>query len=279
MAKVVVEVHDFETFGEICREAARVGGNVLMACRQSLAVHEKGPNDWVTNADVASQKAIEELILSKVPSHLFVGEETSSALSRLLPASSPTNSAYHWVVDPLDGTVNYIHGLPSYAVSVALLYGTELLVGAVFDPILDELYFASQVEAASLNGKRIIPSDCRESSLALTVFSLPSKIDRKALIIEQVFRLMEHSQSTRRLGSAALNLCYVASGRIDAYFATTLNAWDVAAGALIVRQAGGVIRHPHDQEFSILEPRVLATSTNELWQQLHQLLQVERVDR
>ena len=241
-----------------------MGGEILLDKRTSFSTREKGPNDLVTDADIESQRAIHNLIKSEFPDHGFVGEEEN--------LDQPLNQdcEFNWIVDPLDGTLNYVHGLQSYSVSVALSRGDQLIAGAVFDPVLNEMFAASLGSAATLNGNIIEPSSCQRISESLVVISLPGKTNRESVEVKRMLSLVENCRSIRRLGSAALNLCYVAEGRVDGYLATSVSAWDVAAGALILQQAGGVIRQVTGSQFDFQNPKFLAAASDCLWEDISQ---------
>lgn len=258
---------DLTQFAQICQKAARAGGHLLVQMQDQISVREKGTNDLVTDADIQSQKVITEIIKSEFPDHGILGEEDLGDSETVQLDADETS--YRWIVDPLDGTVNYVHGLQSYSVSIALALGQQLLVGAVFDPVLDEMFFARADSQATLNNQPIQHSGCREISKSLIVVSLPAKSSRESPEVERMLRLVESAQSLRRLGSAALNLCYIAAGRVDAYVATSVNAWDVAAGTLIANQSNSIVRHIDDKKFDLNDPRIIAASTPDLWQQIH----------
>jgi len=276
-----------EEMGRICQQAAKLGGQILLDYREIFKTREKAPMDLVTDADLASQRAIRELIWDNFPEHQFLGEEADLAHSAPATPDPPIDSEAAtrqldavsmgptcWIVDPLDGTVNYVHGLQSYSVSVAVADRGKLLAGAVYDPLLDEMFCATNGQNATLNGLPIRTSNRHQCDQSLVAVSLPARSRRGDPETEQMLRLLEATRSIRRLGSAALNLCYVAAGRLDGYLATSLNVWDVAAGALILQQAGGTIRHADDGEFDLTDPRILAAATRPLWNQLHRIIQV-----
>jgi len=257
-----------------CEKAARKGGSILVEMRDSVTRHEKGPNDFVTEADLASQDAIRDIVLGEFPDHQFVGEETKNALERLaLPASGGgRNGSFRWIVDPLDGTTNYVHGLPSYAVSVALEQDGQILAGVVYDPNAEECFRASRGCGADLNGKPLKGSDCKRLKEALMAVSLPVKISRDSIEITRFLEIMHACQSVRRLGSAALNLCYLAAGRLDGYVAGNLKAWDVAAGMLIIQEAGCLITSIDGSPLDLRAPRLTAAATEMLHTEILEIL-------
>lgn len=217
--------------------AAKLGGAKLVEMLGVAKVSEKAPKDLVTEADLASQNAIEQFLLKAFPDHVLVGEEDTEMSGDLNEAIDK----FCWIVDPLDGTMNYVHQLRSFSVSIALRYQGELLVGVVYDPLLDECFCAAKGQGATLNDEPISNSGCESVSDALVVCSFSSSVTREHPEVERFLRVLSNTASIRRLGSAALNLSYVACGRTDAYWATGLKCWDIAAGFLILKEAGGVL--------------------------------------
>lgn len=256
-------------FLELCQQAARIGGARLTDWQSRFRATEKSVNDFVTDADFASQQAIHDFLHQHVPDHGFAGEEDLS-----LSMSENRDSPYRWIVDPLDGTLNYVHQLPSWSVSIALQQGDRMIAGAVYDPWLDELYSAARNEPATLNGKTIQPRDCTRLSQALLVVSLPPNVTDTSPELNDLVQLLCATRSVRRLGSAALNLCYVAAGRIDAYWASSLKLWDIAAGWLILEQAGGCLLDPEGNPLDPQRPRLVAAATGPLARQVISVLQV-----
>jgi myo-inositol-1(or 4)-monophosphatase len=258
-------------FVQVCESAARAGAAQLGSWQQRFNPTAKGRNDLVTEADFASQQAIHDHIHERFPDHCFVGEERME-----LPMAANSGSEWRWIVDPLDGTLNYVHQMPSWSVSVALEHEGCIVAGAVYDPCLDEMYSAGAESPAQLNGRPISSSGCDVFSDALTIVSLPSAIVPSSPEIADLNRLLCAARSVRRLGSAALNLCYVASGRADAYWATSLNLWDLAAGWLILERGGAVLRHTSGQAFNPAEPRLVAAATADLADQIVAVLRGDR---
>jgi len=249
---------------ETACEAARIGGAILQEWRPKFTAREKNPADLVTEADVASEKAIFEYIHDRFPDHQFLGEE---GLDR-----GSENSTVRWIIDPLDGTSNYVHGFPYYAVSIGVEQEGELIAGAVFDPTRDEMFAAAAGQGATLNGEPITVSQQDDLQNALCMASLPVKTDRSHPAVQSFLRVLEAAQHVQRTGSAALNLCGVASGRIEAFWSTSLKPWDMAAGVVIVREAGGQISTCSAQAFDVDQPAILATNGNALHLQLSELL-------
>lgn len=247
---------------ETACEAARVGGKILLDQLGKAAVREKGPADLVTDADLASQRAIESLIKIRFPQHEFLGEESSvEDRQRAMASGKPM-----WVVDPLDGTANFVHRLPSFSVSIALVEGNEPKVGVVFDPLSDTLYSAAAGGPVTKNGRPIRVSGCQQLAQAMVCCSFPPNVRRTDPDVAQFLNVLENSQSLRRLGSAALNLCYVAEGCLDAYWASSVKTWDVAAGALIAMQAGASLTNVQGGAFDLWQGRLLVSASPQLHQ-------------
>lgn len=253
---------------QVCENAARAGGKVLMQCLGRIKVSEKGRNDLVTEADIESQKVISRIVLDAFPGHGFLGEETIGTSDRLDVEATLRQGNAVWIVDPLDGTTNYVHGLPQFAVSIALVENGTTVAGVVFDPFYDECFTASRGHGAFLNGNRIYTSNCHALAESLMAASFSAHVPRDSPEIARFIEIMLRCQAIRRLGSAALNLCYVAAGRLDGYWATSVKAWDVAAGHLVVEEAGGTMSGLVGDEFRLANPRFVAAATRELNEQL-----------
>jgi len=248
-----------------CEQAARAGGEVLLRWIGRFAVREKGPSDLVTEADTESQQAVRSLLLSRFPHHDIVGEEDESRGSR--------RAEYCWFIDPLDGTTNYVHQVPHYAVSVALARRGQVVAATVFDPVSRECYTAAHGEGAYLNGQKLRVSGVEQLSRALVAASFSSKVEPTSPEIDQFIAAILACQGVRRTGSAALNMCYVAAGRFDGFWAMSTKAWDVAAGVLLVQEAGGVVSDLRGEPLALAEPHPVAASTPLLHRQLRHLLQ------
>lgn len=244
------------TLISVAERAAKAGGDVLRSWEGRVRVQEKGPRDLVTEADIGAQSAIESVIRQHFPDHDFLGEEGGTTW--------PRRSDYRWIVDPLDGTTNFIHGLPQYAVSVGVEHQQQLVAGVIWAPRSQECFTAVRGGGAFLNGERLRTSSCRDLNEALLVASFPPHVARDSVEIRRFVELLVRCQAMRRLGSAALNLAFVAAGRIDAYWATSLKTWDVAAGALLVREAGGTLSAIDGRPFDLEHPSLLAAATQPL---------------
>ncbi len=255
-----------EEYLQSCEEAAREGGRILQSWQGRIRPREKGPNDLVTEADFASQQAIAKMLLDRYPDHLFVGEETDDPLKNWSenPEDNGRKPQFRWIVDPLDGTTNYVHDLRSYAVSIALECRGELLVAVVFDPCSEECFRAARGQGAWMNGQRLEGSGTRRMADALIAVSLATQVSPDSLAIRQFLEIVQVCHSIRRLGSAALNLCYVAAGRLDGYVAASVQPWDVAAGILIAREAGVEITSLGGGPVDVRHPALACTATAEL---------------
>lgn len=254
---------------DICEQAARVGAEILLDRQGTVEAITKGPKDIVTEADLASQNAILQILSGAYPDHLMMAEESNGESHGAGPIGP---NQYRWIVDPLDGTINYVHGIPSFAVSIALERGGKVLVGVVYDPVLDECFTASNGEGAFLNGKRIYASGCESMEDALMAVSFSANVPRGSVEIRRFVEVLHASHTIRRLGSAALNLCYVASGRLDGYVASSVKAWDVAAGALLLQEAGAIITSLEGGSLDLYRPRFACAATAQLHAELMEIL-------
>lgn len=257
---------------EIAERAARVGGKILLDWRGKFQTRQKGRNDFVTDADFASQQAIREVVLGAFPEHEFLGEED-------IGGESVRGGEFRWLVDPLDGTANYVHQLQTFAVSIALEQRGRLIVGVIYDPVSDECFTAEAGGGAKLNGAPLRVSECRQLSDAMVAISFSNAVARDSVEITRFVETLLACQSIRRLGSAALNLAYIAAGRLDAYFATSVKIWDVAAGVLIVREAGGTVTALLGGELNLERPEFLASASGRLQQELVELLKRAEASR
>jgi myo-inositol-1(or 4)-monophosphatase len=215
-------------------EAALDAGRTHRAYfRRPLTIEKKGPIDLVTAADLAVERSFRELIAARFPTHVVLGEES--------PAPD-TASPFRWIIDPVDGTTNFAHGLALFCVSIALEVNGVVEIGVVYDAIADELFTAERGQGARLNGQRIHVT--REASLidALLCTGFPyAARDERQNEVNLFGAFLSEARAVRRLGSAALDLSYVAAGRLEGFWEERLHAWDIAAGALIVTEAGGRI--------------------------------------
>ena len=252
-----------------CKAAAALGAEAVTSCRADFTVREKGHADFVTEVDLASQEAITDYISQRYPTHHVVGEEGEGADLAV--------DGYGWLIDPLDGTTNFVHGVPHYAVSVALTLDSRPLVGCIIDPSRDERFWAAVGAGAWLNDQRITTSATRSLDAALVAVSLAAKVDLDSVDVARVLTALQNCRGVRRLGSAALNLAYIAAGRLDAYWASTLQPWDVAAGIVLIQEAGGVISRIDGGTLALSEPRLCTAGNQSLHSSLLELLNQHQV--
>ena len=221
----------------IAVRAARAAGKVILQGYEQLDRVEtqvKSANDFVTSVDKEAERVIVDTLLKAFPDHGIVAEEAGVSGNR--------TSEYQWIIDPLDGTTNFIRGIPHFSVSIALKYRDRLEQGVVYDPIRDELFTASRGSGAQLNGYRIRVSKAPELNGALLTTGFPFKARQHMPAYMNMFTsLFEVAGDVRRAGSAALDLAYVAAGRADGFWELGLKPWDTAAGELLVREAGGIV--------------------------------------
>lgn len=220
----------------IAVRAARVAGNSIargFENRTELELEHKGDNDFVTKVDKEAEQAIIHKIKQSYPEHSFVGEEGGKVEG---------DPDFQWIIDPLDGTNNFVRGIPHFCVSIALLYKGKLDQAVVFDPIRGELFTASKGSGAQLNGFRIRAGKARDLSGTILATGLPFKHKTSEDGYMQKFTtIFNQCGDIRRCGSAALDLAYVAAGRFDGYWERGIKPWDIAAGELLVREAGGLV--------------------------------------
>ncbi|MBX7075144.1 MAG: inositol monophosphatase [Pirellulales bacterium] len=252
-------------YREVAEAAVRAAGAALLDWRGRFHVRQKGPCDPVTEADLAAQEAAWAVLSKAFPSHDLLSEES--------PHDRLADERFRWILDPLDGTQNYVHGLPLYTVSLALERAGKLLVGCVYNPVSDECFLAESGGAATLNGLPIRCSGVEQIGSALVAISLPPLISRESPELQQLIEVSTRAQAIRRLGSSALNLALVAAGRLDAFFATETHIWDIAGGVALVEAAGGTVIDPSGGPVDLKKPRVVAASTAALARQLASLLQ------
>ncbi len=264
---------DYSHFLSACKNASYAAGEILKEWMGKARVTEKGPGDFVTQADIASQKTIEQKLHQSFPTHSFLGEEDQSSKK---PTSRLQEMEFCWVVDPLDGTTNYIHQLRSFSISIALLHHGQIVAGTVYDPVLDEMYAASLGNGATLNDKPIRVSQCNDIDHSLLVCSFSRNVKPDSDELKRFTKLLCNTQgSIRRLGSAALNLAYIACGRLDGYWATSLNLWDMAAGAILVTEAGGVIQHIDSKPLELEDPQFIAANNDAMFGQIAGWIQLD----
>ena len=205
---------------------------------EKLQVSKKGPSDFVTNSDLKTEKIIIEELSKGRPDYSIISEENG--------AKNNKDSKNTWIIDPIDGTINFLHGVPHFATSIALKHNNEIVSGLIFDPIKDEMFYAEKNNGAYLNNKRIRVS--KKNDIKECLFATSGVIEKK----------MEFS--FRKTGSAALDMAYIACGRFDGYFQKNLNLWDIAAGLILVEEAGGIINKIDLNNYQDL--KIIASSPN-----------------
>jgi myo-inositol-1(or 4)-monophosphatase len=259
---------DLETIKRIGIRAAFQAGRILIDhFNKPLQVKKKGAIDLVTQADIASEKAIIATIQEVFPEHGILAEESGD---------SPGNGHDCWLIDPLDGTTNFAHHLPIFAVSIAYSRDGIVLMGIVFNPANGELFTAVHGQGARLNDTPVHVSntDIVGDSLLVTGFPYTLRFAAPDKPIARFTRCLTAAQGVRRLGSAALDLCYVACGRFEGFWEENLKPWDTAAGLLIVQEAGGKISDYKDRAFHLNGKQILATNAC-IHQEMVQLLDIE----
>jgi myo-inositol-1(or 4)-monophosphatase len=235
-----------ETSVDIAREAGQLLARYF---ERKVGFELKGEFDLVTEADRASEKLVVERLRSRFPSHAIVAEEGGGHQAA---------SEYRWYVDPLDGTTNFAHGFPAYCVTLALERAGELVTGVIYDPLREEVFTVERGSGAYLNNRRIRVSKAERLEDALVATGFPSRKRHVNVNVHFYYQLAMFTHGVRRAGSAALDLAYVACGRLDAFWEFGLNPWDQAAGVLLVREAGGAVSDMKGGAASLTGPHVLA---------------------
>jgi myo-inositol-1(or 4)-monophosphatase len=251
----------------VCEAAARAGGRVLQDWIGRFGVSNKGPRDLVTEADYAAQREVRRVVHEAFPDHGFVGEESDTGAAQ--PASGTpghSGSGTRWIVDPLDGTTNYVHGFPAYCVSIALATADRLEVGVVFDPVRGECFTARRGGGARLDGRPLRVPAVETLDEAIAAVSFPPQVAADSPAVADFLAVVTRAQSIRRTGSTALNLAYLACGRLHAFWARRIACWDVAAGLLIARESGATVEPfaAPGPDVPLDDPAFIATSTPRL---------------
>jgi myo-inositol-1(or 4)-monophosphatase len=253
-------------FLKVAKDAALKAGKMLREnFDEAREVSFKGEINLVTHFDSLSQSLIHKHISSRFPEHDFLAEE---GLSR------EKGAEYRWLIDPLDGTTNFAHKFPVFCISISLERNGEINLGVVYDPLRNEMFWAEIGQGAFLNGKKIRVSSVNDLDKSLVATGFPYDIrESEVNNIDHFNNFAIRVQAIRRCGSAAMDLCYVACGRFDGFWELKLNPWDVAAGGLIVKEAGGRISDFQDEEYSIYGSETLATNVL-IHQQMVDILQL-----
>lgn len=235
--------------------ATEAGAQVLrhyFTSKNLVISNKEGINNLVTEADHAAEKAIMDTIAENFPGHYILSEEAGEIVM---------DSTYKWIIDPIDGTVNYAHGIPICCVSIGLEHEGKMIMGAVYNPFLKEFYIAERGKGATLNGEQIkvsaetqVLKSCMVTGFPYTYLDMPNGP-------LQVFeRFIRKGVAVRRLGSAAMDLCWVSAGRFDGFYEHKLQAWDSAAGFLMVEEAGGKVTDFRGEHYSVYQPQIVATN-------------------
>ena len=236
-------------------ETAREAGQILLEkFGRKINVTKKGDINLVTEADLASEKLIIEKIKSYYPKHAILAEEAGDAVL------TDGANTWKWIIDPLDGTTNYAHGYPCFCVTIALEHDGKIVIGVTFDPTRNELFAAEKGKGATLNNKPIRVSETGELSESLIVTGFPYDFKQKENFVRHLTGFLYHSRGVRRDGSAAIDMAYVACGRFDGFWEEGLNPWDVAAGVLLIEEAGGRVSYYDDSPFSIYAQPICASN-------------------
>ena len=237
---------------------------------ENLQVSSKGPGDFVSSADKRTEKIIIEELQKAHPDYGIITEETGII--------NKSNAANRWIIDPIDGTMNFLNGIPQFAISIAYEENNEIICGVIFNPISNEMFCAEKGNGAYLNNTRIRVSNKKKLKDALLVTGGPkgaSKIKNK--IYSEYINISNNVSNIRKFGSAALDMAYVACGRFDGYWQRELNYWDIAAGVIILREAGGFIDFFEDDLSYPLKKNVLASNSN-IHQELKELINKKDIE-
>ncbi|PID50488.1 MAG: inositol monophosphatase [Proteobacteria bacterium] len=255
----------------IASRTARMAGELIRRYAgevDRLQIYNKEANDFVTEVDRKAEREIVYALRRAYPDHAILGEEGGQ--------QGAADAEYQWVVDPLDGTTNFIYGIPQFAVSIGLKQRGRLLLGVIFDPLRNELFAAARGEGATLNNRRIRVSQCTSLQGSLLSTGIPFRANQNLDVYTETLKaLLPGTAGVRRLGSAALDLAYVACGRFDGFWEFGLNEWDMAAGLLIVQEAGGLVGDLNGGNTHLQSGDVLAANPKifkEMVQRLHPVL-------
>ena len=239
-------------------QTARDAGRILVErLGRALQVSSKGDIDLVTEADLASEELIIERIRSHYPRHAILAEESGASDG---VTSLSGKSEWKWIIDPLDGTTNYAHGYPCFCVSIAVERAGTIDIGVIYDPLRDEIFAAERGQGATLNERRIRVSGVEHLNGALICTGFPYDVRERSEFARHFTNFTMHVQAVRRDGSAALDLACVACGRFDGFWEDGLKPWDVAAGVLLIEEAGGRVSDFRGASLDIYTPKVLASN-------------------
>ena len=233
-------------------ETAREAGQILLEkFGRNIKISKKGDIDLVTEADLAAEKLIVEKIKSYYPRHTILAEESGL---------NDVTSEFKWIIDPLDGTTNYAHGYPCFAVNIALEYQGSIIVAVTYDPTRNEMFSAEKGQGANLNGRKIHVSETEKLGNALLVTGFPYNFAQKADFAKNLTNFLLNARGVRRDGSAAIDMAYIACGRFDGFWEEGLNPWDMAAGVLLIEEAGGQLSTYENTPFNLYKPPVCGSN-------------------
>lgn len=251
----MIESHNLlQQIKRIAKDAGR-----MMLTMTASQIHFKGCNNFASEVDLSVEHFIKKQLLTITPKIAIFAEETGGA----------KEASTRWIIDPLDGTNNFIHGIPHYAVSIALQYEGDIILGVTYDPNRDELFSALKNHGAYLNDTAIQTSSCQQLSDAIIGTGFPYDHNTKANFYLKSFgNVLRQARGIRRFGAATLDLAYLAMGRIDGFWEYHLQPWDVAVGALLIQEAGGLCTQMNGAPLNINQPQILAGSTLSLWTEL-----------
>ncbi|XP_025409441.1 inositol monophosphatase 1-like [Sipha flava] len=268
-AHQAVNLH--ECLDLITRLSRHAGKIIKSRINQKKTIETKATSiDFVTETDQEVEKLLIEGIKQKYPNHKFIGEESFAAGIKEKLTSAPT-----WIIDPVDGTTNFVHSYPNVCISIGLAVGGEVKLGVIFNPVLDMFFRAIKGEGAFLNDEPIKVSGVKNLSDALVAVEFGSSRDEdfRSIVAHNINYLAKHAHGIRAAGSAAWNLAQVARGAIDLYVEMGIHAWDMAAGDIIIREAGGSVMDPAGKEFDLMKRRVLGSSSIEIANEVYPNLQ------
>ena len=238
-------------------QTARDAGRILAErFGRSIEITNKSELDLVTESDLASESLIIDRIRTYYPRHAILAEESGASE----PADRERPSDWRWIIDPLDGTTNYAHGYPCFCVSIGLEHQGRMEVGVVYDPMRDEVFAAERGQGASLNGRGIRVSSAPNLASALLCTGFPYDVRERSEFARHFANFIMNAQGVRRDGAAALDLAYVAAGRFDGFWEEGLKPWDVAAGVLLIEEAGGRVSNYRGEPMNIYTPPIVASN-------------------
>ncbi|VEN51911.1 unnamed protein product [Callosobruchus maculatus] len=266
------ENHDLDQYYDEVISLVKKAGDIVKEKtlnRDKLIETKSSDIDLVTETDQEVEKLLIDNLSKKFNGHKFIGEETVSGGGQCILTDAPT-----WIIDPIDGTMNFVHSFPHSCISIALFVKQKPMIGIIYNPMLNQFFTARKGKGAFLNGKKITVSGKKHLSEALLMFELGTsrEPEKQRVVSENQDILMKQAHGLRSLGSAALDMAMVACGAADAYFEYGIHIWDIAAGELLVTEAGGVIMDPTGGELDRFSRRVLIASSQELAEKLSQII-------